>query len=468
MMDPESRSTKPRLAQLVTTVLLSLSKLLTFAASFVSAIVAPALAIPSVSTIASQPFAMPSINLVSSAFALSLASGVLAQQCGNCQSYGIDFYSGGSFFQNSLSTDPFTAVQEFEGCANDTSHNVLVDPNGDQYECSMTPMTPDDTPETITCPLDKDQLYSGDWSLLIISNNGNCDPIDFERDFSLSVGPQQTTTVAPTLTISTVFTPVESDTVTSTQTITSTGKASTTTVPKLNFEPTLTIQPLPAITVVTKAILTLTSTSKIPNVVATATAQATASCALPQRRQRPDPVASVVATVLADLGLDIGIKGRDALPAPTARPRSAMTEFKRAIIEGRAVEPKVKARWIEERHEALALQKRAPDQPTITVTDANSAAVTVTQTSTVPTSTVIGTSTLVQTTVTTPTVTVSKGIAFGIATVTASQKTLTNTFFIPATTIMRTTTVDVTLTVTSTTTPAAMAASCSRQGGTLS
>ena len=311
--------------------------------------------------------------------------------------------------------------------------------------------------------MDKDQLYTGDWSLLIISNNGDCDPIAFERDFFLSVGPQSTETVAPTLTISSVFTPIESDTVTSSQTITSTAKASTTTVPKINLAPTITINPLPAITVVTKAILTLTSTSKIPNVIATSTAEVEPSCVLPQRRRRPDPIASIVATILGDLGL----KGRAAMPEPTARPRSAMTEFKRAIVEGRAVEPKVKARWIEERHEALALEKRAPDEPTSTVTDADLPAITTTETSTAATSTIIGTTTLVQTSTVTPTVTVSKGINIGISTVHGVQKTITNTFFIPATTVVATTTVDVTLTITSTTTPPALAASCSSRGGSL-
>lgn len=73
-----------------------------------------------------------------------------AQTCNTCQSFGVDFISDGSYFQNSLSTDNFTAVQDFEGCTNDTSHNVLVDPRGKQYECSMTPMSPDDTSEQLT------------------------------------------------------------------------------------------------------------------------------------------------------------------------------------------------------------------------------------------------------------------------------------------------------------------------------
>ena len=96
---------------------------------------------------------MPSpLTLVRSILASSLLGVVLAQDdtCGSCQSYGVDFVSGGTYFQNSLSTDPFTAVQEFEGCSNDTSNNVLVDPNGDQYECTMTPLQPDDTPETLS------------------------------------------------------------------------------------------------------------------------------------------------------------------------------------------------------------------------------------------------------------------------------------------------------------------------------
>ncbi|KAK4554648.1 hypothetical protein LTR86_008150 [Recurvomyces mirabilis] len=407
---------------------------------------------------------MPCSYLATGALALTLATRTFAQTCGDCQSFGVDFQSGESYFQNSLSTSPFTAVQEFEGCSNDTSHNVLVDPNGDQYECSLTPMQPDDTPETITCPVNKNQLYTGDWSLLVISNNGDCAPIDYERDFHLDVGPQQTVTVSPTITIQTTVTPIESDTATSTQTITSSAKAKTITVPAINFNPTITIAPLPAITVVTKAILTVTKTSIQPHVVATSTAVATATCQLPQRRRVADPVASIVATILSDLGLHL----RDAAPEPTACPRSGTSEFKRAILEGRAVEPAVKARWLEERHEKLALQKRAPDQPTITTTNtAASSTVTSTETDFVPTITVTGYTTLVQTSTVTPTITVSKGIAFGISTVTLAQKTLTNTFWLPATQVTVSATKDVTLTITNTITPSAVAASCSKAGGVL-
>lgn len=297
--------------------------------------------------------------------------------------------------------------------------------------------------------------------MIVISNNGDCDPIAYQRDFSLSVGPQQTLSVPPTITVSTVFTPVESDTITSTQSITSTAKPITSTVPLINFNPTITIQPLPAITIFTKALLTLTSTEQIPDVVATATAITTPSCDLPQRRLIADPLASIVVTILSDLGL----KDRAAEPTPVAR--SPSLEFKRAIIEGRAVSPEVKAKYVQERHERLALQKRAPDEPTLTVTDATLPASTITDSLTAPTTTITGTTTQIITITTTPVITVKKGIAASIATITASKKTITNTFWIPATVLEVTKTTAITLTITETSTPAALAASCSKAGGTL-
>lgn len=95
--------------------------------------------------------------------AASLGSGLASAQC---QVYGIDIESGGTYFENSQLTVPFSLVQEFSGCDNDTANvrtnnpsssieilikppqNILVDPNGDQYECTDTPLTPDYTPET--------------------------------------------------------------------------------------------------------------------------------------------------------------------------------------------------------------------------------------------------------------------------------------------------------------------------------
>jgi hypothetical protein len=45
----------------------------------------------------------------------------------------------------------------------------------------------------------KNQLVTGAWSVIMISNNGNGEPIAYERDFNLTVGPQLTTTVTPTI-----------------------------------------------------------------------------------------------------------------------------------------------------------------------------------------------------------------------------------------------------------------------------
>ena len=46
-------------------------------------------------------------------------------------------------------------------------------------------------------PIEKANLVSGAWKILILSNNGKnaTDPIAYERDIDLVVGPQQTSTV---------------------------------------------------------------------------------------------------------------------------------------------------------------------------------------------------------------------------------------------------------------------------------
>lgn len=117
-----------------------------------------------------------------------------------CKSYGIDFQDEGSYFQNKSSADPFTFVSTFEGCEDDFANNIIVDPNGDQLLCSDTPLRPDDTYQMSTCPLKKNELWTGDWSVIIISNNGeNGDPIAYMRDFALKVADPTTVTVKHSL-----------------------------------------------------------------------------------------------------------------------------------------------------------------------------------------------------------------------------------------------------------------------------
>ena len=74
--------------------------------------------------------------------AITFVVGVFA----DCQSYGVDFVDGGSYFQNISSTDDFTFISYFEGCAGEGSITpILVDPNENEYFCSDIPTSPDDT-----------------------------------------------------------------------------------------------------------------------------------------------------------------------------------------------------------------------------------------------------------------------------------------------------------------------------------
>jgi len=84
-------------------------------------------------------------------------------------------------------------------CNRDESYNILVDPAGNQELCTNTELTPDDVPRLSTCPIRKNQLVSGNWSIIIISNNGDGYPLAAQRDFVLSVGPQSTSTVSSQL-----------------------------------------------------------------------------------------------------------------------------------------------------------------------------------------------------------------------------------------------------------------------------
>ena len=169
-----------------------------------------------------------------SAFRLSgfLATALLTSRAvaQTCLSYGVDFQTNGNYFQNISSTAPFTFASLFEGCESDVANNILVDPNGDEYQCTDTPLQPDDVIELSTCPLDKDQMWTGDWSVLIISNNGDGDPIAYERDFYLSVGLPSTITYTPTVTVTSTSTPLVVITATSTIVSITTLPAKTTTV----------------------------------------------------------------------------------------------------------------------------------------------------------------------------------------------------------------------------------------------
>ena len=114
-----------------------------------------------------------------------------------CHSYGIDFQdNGGPYFQNISSPEKFTFVSTFEGCEKDFATNIIVDPTGEQYQCTDTSLQPDNTYQMTTCPLMKNSLYSGDWSLIILGNNGDKEQFADQRDFILTVGKPVTSTVS--------------------------------------------------------------------------------------------------------------------------------------------------------------------------------------------------------------------------------------------------------------------------------
>ncbi|KAH0347644.1 hypothetical protein KCU81_g3359, partial [Aureobasidium melanogenum] len=271
--------------------------------------------------------------------AASLGSRLASAQC---EVYGIDIQNGGTYFENSELTVPFSLVQEFSGCQNDTANNILVDPNGDQYECSDTPLVPAYTPETVTCSdWPQDKLYSGDWSLVVISNNGDGSPIAYQRDFSLTVGTPTTVTITPTVTATDVETSISSILSTTSSTITTTLVPSTTTTQAwIAFAtPTLLSHPL-QVQVVTKDLFTVTKTQYAPQVTAT-TVEAQASCASPTPNWHPDPIATIQVTIHISI-----------------QQRINSAKFKRGVEQDAAS----KKEFVEQRAERLrGLQKRVDD-----------------------------------------------------------------------------------------------------------
>ena len=418
---------------------------------------------------------MPSLRATGATLALlSLVPSVL----GDCESFGVDFTSGGTFFQNSNSSDPFTAIQEFTGCQDDTAHNVLIDPTGDQTECSETPLQPDDAPQLITCEdWPKERLYDGDWSLLVISNNGdNGEPIAYQRDFSLTVGEQQTSTVTPTVTVSNVETPVVNITSTVVETITETAEASTVT----SGRGTSTITPKPTTVTSTRGFVTLTQHTQTWNVIPSTTTVA-ASCSLKPTRRVKDPIASVVPYVLGDLnhivedvinlnqGIVGGILNRILNPfgrnRKTAKTNNRLSgfHFKREILEGRTPSEELKQAFVAERAANLkrdALVKRAPDELTKTVTDETPVTSTVLVTGAATTQTITTTSEATITS-TPPPVTAAP------ITVTAKQSTRTKQVNLPIVVTTKTRTYTTTIVNTATTIASGAAQSCASRGGML-
>ncbi|CAK4021784.1 Hypothetical predicted protein [Lecanosticta acicola] len=359
---------------------------------------------------------MPSLPLSTSLFlSIFVFSVANAQDCSTtCESFGVDFVDGGSYFQNIESTNPFTAFEEFQGCQNDTADNILVDPSGTQYECNLTQMQPSDSQQLVTCPINKDQLVSGNWSMIVISNNGQCQPIDYVRQFSLSVGEQSTVSVGPTVTFTSTTTPISSTIVTSTITLESPAPPVITTANGGRAQATVTVIPGPVVTIVTKGVYTYVQTSQIADIVATSTITNSEPC-------QPTANQPFAFNAIQQPALKIPDRvNRDIFPTvgPHAFLKTPTSRVKRALMERRQV--------VEVRN---AIAKRHPDSPTTTIVDNNIPASTTTSIITGSTQHVTGTTTILRTVTTTPTVTVARGQP--VTTVTASGFTFTQYFFVP-------------------------------------
>ncbi|KAF2642708.1 hypothetical protein P280DRAFT_272282 [Massarina eburnea CBS 473.64] len=362
----------------------------------------------------------------------------------DCQSFGVDFQNGGNYFQNSLSNANFTFVSQFEGCNNDTAFNVFVDNDGTQTLCSDTQLMPDDTNQLSTCPDEKSSLQSGNYSIVVFSNNADGDPIAYQRDFVLSVGPQSTSTYIPTITVSSTTTPIVNTTKITTSTLTTTLTAVTLTSPSVTVTPTTTVTPAAVTTTTTKAILTIKEVSISASIIQS-TKTATATCNVPTKAKR-DPVAWLTPTV-----------------GPWAKIFSA--KYKREFFEEQ------KGRFVQERAERLALRPRAPDPQPLIVTDTNTADyITSTNTITAPaiTATFINTATATNTVTPSPVVVLNGKTTAARITVTAPTPTKTSTQVVLATTTVSTKVITATVTITTKITPSSVAAACTSKGGILS
>ncbi|KAL1652237.1 hypothetical protein SLS58_000364 [Diplodia intermedia] len=413
---------------------------------------------------------MSRLLYVATAFSL-LARGALADDdlIGGCQSFGMDFQGGGEYFQNSASSDPFTFVQQFEGCQADNSTNILVDPSGDQYTCTNTPMKPDDVDELSTCPLLKQNLTSGAWSLMILSNNGAAGaPIAFERDFLLDVGVQSTVTATPTITAITVIVPTNTVSSTTTVTTTTTLSRLTTTVPSITLQKTSTITPRPVTS--TKTIILNTITIPKFSVSVTKVVKTmTASCHLPSRQPTPDPSNKIwpkMAAAQSIVESAASVAGV-AVPTATVAPGAKFRYARNPLID---LEQN-REQWLQERAVRLGdlsgLARRAPDAQPLTVTEQDTSKfITVTSTSmtSAVTSTVLDTATITSTVTPAPATVVQGKTYLPPSTITLATPTSTRTYY----TVARVTTtkvLPVSVTITTTVSPAASKSACRAHGG---
>ncbi|TGO50734.1 hypothetical protein BCON_0177g00100 [Botryotinia convoluta] len=370
----------------------------------------------------------------------------------DCASYGIDFQNGGNYFINSADNSSFTAVTQFTGCSGE-AEVILVAPNDDSWECSDIETQPDGTNMLSTCPISKNQMYSGTWTIVILANNGAGASFAAQRTFELTVGTQATVTYIPTVNITNVVTPSTTLPTTITDTDSTTLPAVTITAASATAKSTVTVTPKKVTTTKTTTSTRTITSRKYTFPIVTVTK--TASCRLPSKPPMQDVYPNQHFLLLAQsVTSDSSVK-RTAMPAPAA---AVITPAPRANPESRDAIvdiANVLGRRAVGRVIAKKLKKRAPDVPTVTVTDTTTSDwITSTVTSTAATTTFFST------------VTIRSGVT--TATVTAPTPTTTKTTqTFTITTVTSTITYKYAITITKTTTPASVIATCTSKGGSI-
>jgi hypothetical protein len=392
-------------------------------------------------------------SLAAFAALLSLAVSDVYDPDSVCYSYGVDFLDEGSYFINSLSSDPFTSVSTFKGCNTDVADILLVDPDDTEYLCDEIPTTPADTPQLSKCPILKDQMSSGHWILLILGNNGAypAQPFAWQRDLYLTLGTQVTSTYTPTVTFSTTTVPIATQVLSTTSVlVTEVGPFETVTIPSATAKKTKTITPK-AVTTTSTKVMTKTRLDAT-RVFVTTTKTATATCTTPGRPGKPDKPCHFTPTLLHPA----------ALATPTSLPkynryvrrsdRAVDYDWARARVEAAKQKRSAKAQ---------GLERRAPDAPTTTLTAETpiSTTTTITAEPTTTTETVLFTQT---STSTLPPATVFSGVFTSTTTLPTPTKTQLRLDWATTT---KTITWGATFTKYTTVTPTASVSACKKAGG---
>ncbi|CZR54879.1 uncharacterized protein PAC_04763 [Phialocephala subalpina] len=335
-----------------------------------------------------------------------------------CESYGIDFTNGGSYFIDDTDAIDFTFLTQFEGCDDEEITPILVDPDENEYFCSQIATSPDDTSFLSTCPILQTEMFSGSWYIVIEGLT-----FAYVRTFTLTVGAPTTVTATPTVTVGITSTP---DAVTPT-TVTAT--------------PTVTV----GITSTPDATITITKTTKTISTSTTSTLTSTAICTPPYFPP----------------GVDPKLQNPLYLPHTTIIPHSSKKAKPRHVRD--VMYAKAKGMPFNVRRNAQ-IAKRGPDDPTVTVTETTSSA-TITTTSTLPASTIVLTTyTTSISTSTPPAITKCAGVTKVTYTTTAPTMTFTR-LSVKQTTVFVTKTVSICHTIKTTTTPKAEYTSCVNSGG---